>query len=57
MKAAAGSGLPPRSWLCFDDAECTLLSADDVAALFAPSSQSAALACLLFYSQQAAGEI
>ena len=51
MKAAAGAGLPPRSWLCFDDTECTLLTADDLAALFAPSSQSVALACILFYSR------
>ena len=46
------AGLPPSSWLCFDDEECSVLSADDLAALFAPSSQSSALAAILFYGRR-----
>lgn len=51
VRAPSACQLPPTSWLRFDDEECTLLSADEVHALFSPASQSAALACMLFYAR------
>ena len=50
----SGTALPDGSFLCFDDEECSALSAEEFAAAFSPASRSAALACLCFYRLRAA---
>ena len=50
LDAALGDALPSGDeWLCFDDEECSAISAAELAAAFAPDSRSAALACMCFY--------
>ena len=52
VEAPPGLPVPPQSWLCFDDEQCSVLTAEDITTLFAPTSQSPALACLLFYRRK-----
>ena len=49
LDAALGTSLPAGGFLCFDDEECSSVSADELASDFSPASRSAALACLCFY--------
>ena len=51
LDAGLGAALAAGGYLRFDDDECVALSADELAAAFAPDSTAAGLACLCFYRE------